>query len=56
MAFEPEIGTLSSSSITVNVGESGQITFNGTLYGVESADTSIATVTADGRRVRWHGL
>ena len=48
MAFEPEIGTLSSSSITVNVGESGQITFNGTLYGVESADTSIATVTADG--------
>lgn len=48
MAFEPEIGTLSSSSITVNVGESGQITFNGVLYGVESADTSIATVTADG--------
>lgn len=48
MAFEPEIGTLSSSSITVNVGESGQITFNGTLYGIESADTSIATVTADG--------
>ena len=48
MAFEPETGTLSSSSITVNVGESGQITFNGTLYGVESADTSIATVTADG--------
>lgn len=41
-------GTLSSSSITVNVGESGQITFNGTLYGVESADTSIATVTVDG--------
>ena len=48
MAFEPETGTLSSSSITVNVGESGQITFNGALYGVESADTSIATVTADG--------
>ena len=48
MAFEPETGTLSSSSITVNVGESGQITFNGTLYSVESADTSIATVTADG--------
>ena len=48
MAFEPEIGTLSSSSIAVNVGESGQITFNGVLYGVESADTSIATVTADG--------
>ena len=48
MAFEPEIGTLSSSSITVNVGESGQITFNGTLYGVESADTNIATVTSDG--------
>lgn len=48
MAFEPELGTLSSSSITVNVGESGQITFNGALYGVESADTSIATVTADG--------
>lgn len=48
MAFEPEIGTLSSSSITVNVGESGQITFNGTLYSIESADTSIATVTADG--------
>lgn len=43
-----ESGTLSSSSITVNVGESGQITFNGYLYGVESADTSIATVTADG--------
>lgn len=48
MAFEPEIGTLSSSSITVNVGESGQITFNGTLYSIVSADTSIATVTADG--------
>lgn len=48
MAFEPEIGTLSSSSITVNVGESGQITFNGVLYSIESADTSIATVTADG--------
>lgn len=43
-----ESGTLSSSSITVNVGESGQITFNGYLYGVESADTNIATVTADG--------
>ena len=48
MAFEPETGTLSSSSITVNVGESGQITFNGYLHGVESADTNIATVTADG--------
>lgn len=48
MAFEPEIGTLSSSSITVNVGESGQITFNGVLSSIESADTSIATVTADG--------
>lgn len=48
MAFEPEIGTLSSSSIIVNVGESGQITFNGTLYSIESADTSIATVKADG--------
>lgn len=43
-----ESGTLSSSSITVNVGESGQITFNGYLYGVESADTSIAAVTVDG--------
>ncbi len=43
-----ESGTLSSSSITVNVGESGQITFNGYLYGVESADTNIATVTSDG--------
>ena len=43
-----ESGTLSSSSITVNVGESGQITFNGYLYGVESADTNIATVTVDG--------
>lgn len=43
-----ESGTLSSSSITVNVGESGQITFNGYLYGVESADTRIATVKADG--------
>ena len=42
-----ESGTLSSSSITVNVGESGQITFNGYLYSVESADTNIATVTAD---------
>lgn len=41
-------GTLSSSSITVNVGESGQITFNGYLHGVESADTNIATVSADG--------
>ena len=48
MAFEPETGTLSSSSITVNVGESGQITFNGTLSSVVSADTSIATVKADG--------
>lgn len=41
-------GTLSSSSITVNVGESGQITFNGGLSSVKSADTNIATVTADG--------
>ena len=41
-------GTLSSSSITVNVGESGQITFSGGLSSVESADTNIATVTADG--------
>lgn len=41
-------GTLSSSSITVNVGESGQITFHGGLSSVESADTNIATVTADG--------
>lgn len=48
MAFEPEIGTLSSSSITVNVGESGKITFNGVLSSVVSADTSIATVKADG--------
>lgn len=48
MAFEPETGTLSSSSITVNVGESGQITFNGALSSVVSADTSIATVKADG--------
>lgn len=48
MAFEPEPGTLSSSSITVNVGESSQITFNGPLSSVVSADTSIATVTADG--------
>ena len=48
MAFEPESGTLSSSSITVNVGESGQITFNGALSSVVSADTSIATVEADG--------
>ena len=47
MAFEPDTGTLSSSSITVNVGESGQITFNGALSSVESADTSIATVTAN---------
>ena len=43
-----ESGTLSSSSITVNVGESGQITFDGGLSSVKSADTSIATVTADG--------
>lgn len=43
-----ETGTLSSSSITVNVGESGQITFNGVLSSVVSADTSIATVKADG--------
>ena len=42
-----ESGTLSSSSITVNVGESGQITFNGYLRSVVSADTNIATVTAD---------
>ena len=42
-----DLGTLSSSSITVNVGESGQITFNGYLRYVESADTNIATVTAD---------
>ena len=48
MAFEPDTGTLSSSSITVNVGESGQITFNGVLSSIVSADTSIATVTADG--------
>ena len=41
-------GSLSSSSITVNVGESGQITFHGYLYGVESADTNIATVKVDG--------
>lgn len=43
-----ESGTLSSSSITVNVGESGQITFDGGLPSVKSADTSIATVTVDG--------
>ena len=43
-----DLGTLSSSSITVNVGESGQITFNGYLLNVVSADTSIATVTVDG--------
>lgn len=49
MAFEPDTGTLSSSSITVNVGESGQITFNGVLDSIVSADTSIATVTVDGR-------
>lgn len=42
-----ESGTLSSSSITVNVGESGQITFNGVLSSIVSADTNIATVTAD---------
>ena len=48
MAFEPEPGTLSSSSIIVNVGESGQITFNGPLSSVVSTETSIATVTADG--------
>ena len=41
-------GALSSSSITVNVGESGQITFHGYLYGVESTDTNIATVKVDG--------
>ena len=43
-----ESGTLSSSSITVNVGESGQITFNGYLRSVVSADTNIATVKVDG--------
>lgn len=43
-----ESGTLSSSSITVNVGESGQITFDGYLRSVVSADINIATVTADG--------
>lgn len=43
-----ESGVLSSSSITVNVGESGQITFDGGLPSVKSADTSIATVTVDG--------
>lgn len=43
-----ESGTLSSSSITVNVGESGQITFSGALSSVVSANTSIATVTANG--------
>lgn len=48
MAFESDTGTLSSSSITVNVGESGQITFNGVLSSVDSSDTSIATVKADG--------
>ena len=48
MAFEPETGALSSTSITVNVGESGQITFNGVLSSIVSADTSIATVKADG--------
>ena len=48
MAFEPETGALSSTSITVNVRESGQITFNGALSSVVSADTSIATVKADG--------
>lgn len=48
-----ESGTLSSSSITVNVGESGQITFDGGLPSVKSADTSIATVTVDGG---YHGI
>ena len=43
-----ETGTLSSSSITVNVGESGQITFHGGLLSVESADINIATVKVDG--------
>ena len=43
-----DLGTLSSSSITVNVGESGQITFNGYLRSVVSTDTNIATVKADG--------
>lgn len=42
-----DLGSLSSSSITVNVGESGQITFSGGLSSVESADTNIATVAAD---------
>lgn len=43
-----DLGTLSSSSITLNAGESGQITFNGYLRSVVSADTNIATVKADG--------
>ena len=43
-----DLGTLSSSSITLNAGESGQITFDGYLLSVVSADTNIATVTADG--------
>lgn len=43
-----DLGTLSSSSITLNAGESGQITFDGYLLSVVSADTNIATVKADG--------
>ncbi len=43
-----DLGTLSSSSITLNTGESGQITFDGYLFSVVSADTNIATVKADG--------
>lgn len=43
-----DLGTISSSSITVNVGESGQITFDGYLLSVISSDTNIATVKADG--------
>ena len=43
-----DLGTLSSSSITVNVGESVQITFNGYLRSVVSTDTNIATVKANG--------
>ena len=43
-----DLGTLSSSSITVNVGESGQITFDGYLRSVVSTDTNVATVKADG--------
>lgn len=43
-----DLGTLSSSSITLNAGESGQITFDGYLRSVVSTDTNIATVKADG--------